>query len=140
MCARSSDPYDAPMIQPNYLAAETDQRALEEGVRWCRRFLGTSALRPYFESEVLPSVGIERDDEVLDYARSTGSTVSHAVSTCRMGNDPIAVVDDQLRVRGLEGLRVIDASVMPTMLSANTNAATMMIAKKGADLLKAAAA
>jgi choline dehydrogenase-like flavoprotein len=134
--ARSNDPHDAPVIQPNYLTAETDQRALIEGVRWCRRFLGMPALQPYFESEVQPGAGIERDDEVLDYARSTGSTVYHAVSSCRMGNDPMAVVDDQLRVRGLHRLRVIDASVMPTMPSANTNAATMMIAEKGADLLK----
>lgn len=135
--ARSRFPHDAPIIQPNYLAAETDQQALIAGVRWCRRFLGTEALRPYVEAETLPGRDVESDDEILDYARSRGATVYHAVSTCRMGSDPMAVVDDQLRVKGLQRLRVIDASVMPTMPSANTNAATLMIAEKGADLLKA---
>jgi choline dehydrogenase len=137
--ARSREPHVAPLIQPNYLAAETDQRAIVAGFHMCRRFLGTAALRPYFEAETLPGGDVETDDEILDYARSNGSTVYHAVSSCRMGPDPMAVVDDQLRVKGLECLRVIDASVMPTMPSANTNAATMMIAEKGADLLKAAA-
>ena len=139
--ARTRHPHDAPLIQPNYLDAETDQRALVAGVRWCRRFLATAPLKPYFEAETLPGRDIETDDEILDYARARGATVYHAVSTCRMGPDPMAVVDDHLRVKGLHNLRVIDASVMPTMPSANTNtnAATMMIAEKGADLLKATA-
>ncbi|MFT5507466.1 MAG: choline dehydrogenase [Hyphomicrobiaceae bacterium] len=137
--AQSADPHVAPLIQPNYLAAETDQRALVAGIQMCRRFLATDALKPYFDGETLPGVNIRNDDEILDYARSGGATVYHAVSSCRMGSDPMAVVDDQLRVKSLQSLRVIDASVMPTMPSANTNAATMMIAEKGVDLLKATA-
>ena len=135
--ARSPDPDEAPLIQPNYLAAETDRRAIIDGLKWCRRFLATAALKPYFEAETMPGERVGSDDEILDYARSRGATVYHAVSSCRMGADPMAVVDDQLRVKGIASLRVIDASVMPTMPSANTNAATLMIAEKGADLLLA---
>lgn len=136
--AQSAEPHVAPLIQPNYLNADTDQRSLVAGIRMCRQFLATQALKPYFDGETLPGADIQTDDEILDYARARGATVYHAVSSCRMGSDPMAVVDDQLRVRGLQSLRVIDASVMPTMPSANTNAATMMIAEKGADLLKEA--
>ena len=119
------------------IAAETDRRAMIDGLKWCRRLLTTAALKPYFEAETMPGKTVASDDEILDYARSRGATVYHAVSSCRMGGDPMAVVDDQLRVKGLASLRVIDASVMPTMPSANTNAATLMIAEKGADLLLA---
>jgi choline dehydrogenase len=135
--ARSADPDGAPLIQPNYLAAETDRRSVIDGLKWCRRFFATAALKPYFEAETMPGERVRSDDEILDYARSRGATVYHAVSSCRMGADPMAVVDDQLRVKGIASLRVIDASVMPTMPSANTNAATWMIAEKGADLLLA---
>ncbi len=135
--AVSSSMYDAPTIQPNYLADAVDQAAIVEGFRWCRRFLASEALTPYFDGEALPGTDVESDDEVLDYARERGGTVYHAVSTCRMGpeGDARSVVDDRLRVKGLQRLRVIDASVMPTMPSANTNAATIMIAEKGADIL-----
>lgn len=136
--ARSADIHDAPVIQPNYLAREADQRALVAGMKQCRAFLATSPLAPFYDGETLPGGDVQSDDELLAYARERGATVYHAVSTCRMGSDDMAVVDEQLRVKGLDNLRIIDASVMPTMPSANTNAATMMIAEKGADLLKAA--
>jgi choline dehydrogenase len=133
--ARSADPVDAPAIQPNYLSAVADQRAIVEGLRWCRRFLATDALRPYRGPETVPGTDATTDEELLDYARQHGATVYHAVSTCRMGQDPRAVVSFDLKVHGMAGLRVVDASVMPTMPSANTNAATLMIAEKASDLI-----
>src|ERR1700676_4362908 len=133
--ARTADPDDAPAIQPNYLSAAADQRAIVEGLRWCRRFLATGALRPYRGPETLPGTNVATDGELLDYARQHGATVYHAVSTCRMGRDPLAVVGSDLKVHGMAGLRVVDASVMPTMPSANTNAATLMIAEKASDLI-----
>jgi choline dehydrogenase len=96
-------------------------------------------LAKYCGAEILPGAHIESDGELLDYARQKGSTVYHATCTCKMGSDQMAVVDDQLRVHGLERLRVIDASVMPTVTSTNTNAPTIMIAEKGAELLRRAA-
>ena len=136
--ARSAEPDDAPVIQPNYLAAERDRELLVAGIKQCRTFLATPPLAPYVDVETLPGAGVRSDDEILDYARSRGATVYHAVSTCRMGADPLAVVDDHLRVHGLDRLRVVDASIMPTMPSANTNAATIMIAEKAADLIRSA--
>jgi choline dehydrogenase len=82
---RSADPGEAPRIQPNYLAAETDRRAMIDGLKWCRRFLATDALRPYFDVETMPGERFSSDDEILGYARSRGATVYHAVSSCRMG-------------------------------------------------------
>ena len=98
-----------------------------------------ATLAPYFDDEILPGANLESDDELLHYARETGSTVFHATCTCKMGRDPMAVVDDQLRVHGLDGLRVIDASVMPSVTSTNTNAPTIMIAEKGAAMIRASA-
>lgn len=132
---RSADPAEAPVIQPNYLQAEEDQRAAIAGIRWCRKLLRTGALAAYRDDEVLPGPELQTDDEILGYARERGAGVYHAVSSCRMGTDPMAVVDERLRLRGLDGLRVVDASVMPAMPSANTNAATLMIADRGADLI-----
>ncbi|MBV9815943.1 MAG: GMC family oxidoreductase N-terminal domain-containing protein, partial [Alphaproteobacteria bacterium] len=133
--AKSADPRVAPAINPRYLSEETDRRAAIGGLRAARRLLHASALEPYFIGEILPGPGIVGDDELLDYARQTGSTVFHASCTCKMGRDPLAVVDDRLRVHGLDGLRVIDASVMPTVTSTNTNAPTIMIAEKGAAII-----
>ena len=133
--ARTADPEDAPGIQPNYLSTVADQRAIVDGLRWCRRFLATDALRPYCGPETVPGRDVTTDEELLDYARQYGATVYHAVSTCRMGQDPQAVVSFDLKVHGMAGLRVVDASVMPTMPSANTNAATLMIAEKASDLI-----
>ncbi len=133
----SPDPDAPPKIQPNYLAAEADQQAIVQGLRMCRTFLETAPLAPYRNGESLPGADVQTDAELLDYARTKGGTVYHAVSTCRMGTDPMAVVGPDLKVHGLEGLRVVDASVMPTMPSANTNAATLMIAEKAAAMLRA---
>jgi choline dehydrogenase len=133
--AKSADPRVAPAINPRYLSEETDRRAAIGGLRAARRLFHTSALAPYFIGEILPGARIVGDDELLDYARQTGSTVFHATCTCKMGRDPMAVVDDRLRVHGVGGLRVIDASVMPTVTSTNTNAPTIMIAEKGAAII-----
>ena len=111
------------------------QRRCRCGLRWCRRLLATDALRPYRGPETLPGADGVTDDELLNYARQNGATVYHAVSTCRMGHDSLAVVGSDLKVHGMAGLRVVDASVMPTMPSANTNAATLMIAEKASDLI-----
>ena len=135
--ARSSNPFEAPIIQPNYLAEESDRRVLLAGMKLARRLLSSEALRPYYMREDFPGPGVQTDDELLGAAKQRGTTTFHPIGTCRMGpaSDPSAVVDDRLCVHGLEGLRVIDASIMPVMLSANTNAATMMIADKGADMV-----
>ena len=138
--ALSSNTDDAPEIQPNYLTDPADQRALVQGIRWCRKLLSSDDLATYRGPEALPGPDIQTDDDLLAYARTKGATVYHAVSTCRMGTDAAAVVDPALRVRGVERLRVVDASVMPTMVSANTNAATMMIAEKASDLILGKAA
>ena len=133
----SNDPFDAPAIQPNYLAEELDQRVLVAGMRLARSLLRTDPLAPYYDDEAFPGNDVQTDDELLDAARGRATTTFHPAGTCRMGpaSDPMAVVDDQLRVHGLQGLRVIDASIMPTMLSANLNAATMMIAEKASDMI-----
>jgi choline dehydrogenase len=136
--ARSADPHDKPAINPRYLSHETDRRAAIGGLRAVRRLFAAPALAQYVVGEILPGAGAQSDDELLDYLRQTGSTVFHATCTCKMGRDPMAVVDDQLRVHGLEGLRVIDASVMPAVTSTNTNAPTIMIAEKGAAMILAA--
>ena len=135
--ARSNDAFAKPIIQPNYLAHDQDQRVLLAGIKLSRKLMNTPALAPYFDHEVYPGTHIQSDDELLDIARQRSTTVYHLMGTCRMGpkTDPTAVVDDQLRVHGIKNLRVIDASIMPTMLSANLNAGVMMIAEKGADMV-----
>jgi choline dehydrogenase len=133
--ARSSRPGDPPAINPRYLSEETDRRAVIGGLRMARRLFSAGALKPCIVGENLPGSHIRSDDELLNYARQYGSTVFHATCTCKMGRDPMAVVDDRLRVRGIDGLRVIDASVMPTVTSTNTSAPTIMIAEKGAAMI-----
>lgn len=136
--AVSRDPADAPIVQPNYLAAEADRRITLAGLRLARALLNRPELNAYFESETLPGAAVTTDDDLLDFARRRGNTGYHLVGTCRMGpsTDQNAVVDDALRVHGVEGLRVIDASIMPMLPSANTFAATIAIAEKGADLIR----
>jgi choline dehydrogenase len=134
--ARSNRPDDPPAINPRYLSEETDRRAVVGGLKMARRLFAAPALKKYVVAENLPGSNVESDDELLDYARQYGSTVFHATCTCRMGPDEMAVVDDRLRVRGLQGLRVVDASVMPTVTSTNTNAPTIMIAEKGAAMIR----
>lgn len=135
--ARSADPFDKPSIQPNYLAEEGDRQVMLAGMKLARRLMRTEPLSAYFHDERYPGEAVQTDDELLDAARQQGFTTFHVLGTCRMGpeSDPTAVVDDQLRVHGMEGLRVIDASIMPTMLSGNINAGVMMIGEKGADLI-----
>ena len=135
---RSSSPFEQPTIQPNYLAEEHDRRVLLAGLKLARKLLASDPLKPYYDKESVPGPDVQTDNELLAVAQRYGTTTFHPMGTCKMGpaTDPLAVVDDQLRVRGIDSLRVIDASVMPTMLSANLNAATMMIGEKGADLVR----
>lgn len=136
--ATSADVFEDPEIQPNYLADEMDRRVHLGGIRLIRRLLHTPQMMRFLERETLPGVNVERDDELLDFAYRNGSTTYHLIGTCRMGpaEDATSVVDDRLRVHGLEALRVADASIMPAMPSANTYATTMMIAEKAADFIR----
>ena len=133
---KSAKAEDSPAMIPNYLSSQTDQRTLVEGLKLGRRLLSSSHMKAYTASEYVPGPAVNTDEQLLDYARNNGGTVFHPTSTCKMGTDPMAVVDPALRVRGIEGLRVVDASVMPTVISGNTNAATIMIAEKAADLIR----
>jgi choline dehydrogenase-like flavoprotein len=137
--AKSSRPGDAPAINPRYLSEETDRRAIIGGLRLARRIFAAPVLRRFVREETLPGMQVQTDDELLDYARRNGGTCYHASCTCMMGAHPMSVVDSELRVHGLDGLRVIDASVMPAVTSTNTNAPTIMIAEKGAAMIKSAA-
>ena len=139
---RSADPFDAPAIQPNYLAEEGDRRVLLAGMKLARRLLASKPLEPFYAREDFPGPEVKTDEELLAAAKQRGTTTFHPAGTCRMGprSDQGAVVDDQLRLHGLAGLRVIDASIMPTMLSANLNAATLMLADKASDLIRGRAA
>ncbi len=105
-------------------------------MKLARRLLKTKPLEPYYDYEDFPGDKVQSYDEWLDFARRNGQTTYHVIGTCKMGKDPMAVVDDRLRVHGIAGLRVIDASIMPTVTSGNTNAPTIMIAEKGADMIK----
>lgn len=136
--ARSADPFEKPIIQPRYLEHETDQRVLLSAMKIARRLLRTKPLAPYFDHEIYPGEDIQSDDELMQIARERGTTTFHPMGTCRMApqNDPTAVVDDKLRVYGIEGLRVVDASIMPMMPSANLNAPTMMVAEKASDIIR----
>ncbi len=136
--ARGVDPFVDPIIQPNYLMDRMDQRVLVAGMHWARKLLHTHALAPYFDADTLPGPDVHTDDEWLGYARQYGSTAYHLIGTARMGpvTDKTSVVDDQLRVHGLQGIRVVDASVMPNMPSANTYSSTMMIAEKASDMIR----
>jgi choline dehydrogenase len=133
---QSADPLAAPAMQANYLATAQDQRTLVEGIRLARRLAATRALGPYVRAEYRPGPDATSDAALLDFARDTGGTIFHPSGTCRMGSDALAVVDAALRVHGLEGLRVIDCSVMPTLTSGNTNLPVIMIAEKAADLIR----
>ena len=135
--AKNPNPFQHPEIQPNYLAAETDRRVILSAIKICRRLAQTDALRPFVSEETFPGAACKTDDELLNSAREIGQSIYHLMGTCRMGRreDQSSVVDEKLRVHGIKNLRVIDASIMPTMVSANLNAAAMMIAEKGADMV-----
>ena len=134
---RSADPYEKPVIQPNYLTDEGDRRVLLAGMKIVRQLLSSKPLEPYYDHEVFPGRDVQSDDELLEAAKARGTTTFHPMGTCRMGpsTDPTAVVDDQLKVYGLDGLRVADASIMPTMPAANLNASCIMIGEKAADMI-----
>lgn len=134
---RSADPNVPPEIKINYLATQTDRTANVEGLKILRRILAAPAMQPFVEDEVYPGAKCASDEELLKFCRDTGSTVYHPVSTCRMGNDPLAVVDPQLKVRGIDGLRVVDGSIMPDLVSGNTNGPIIMIAEKAAEMILA---
>ena len=133
---KSAAAADPPAVYPNYLATETDQRTIVAGLKLCRRLLANPHLQHFIESEFLPGATVQTDEQLLDFARQRGGTVYHPTSTCKMGSDAMAVVDPELRVHGVERLRVADASIMPTVVSGNTNAATIMIGERAADMVR----
>jgi len=130
------EPTAAPAIRPNYLATEHDRTVAADAIRLTRRICGAKALARFEPEEFLPGAALTSDEDLAAAAGTIGTTIFHPVGTCKMGDDPLAVVDDRLRVRGLEGLRVVDASIMPTITSGNTNAPTIMIAEKAADMIR----
>jgi choline dehydrogenase len=132
---KSPDGSVYPSIQPNYLSDPIDQQVAVASLRWARKIAGQPALAKWIESEMMPGAALTTDEELLGFARMAGSTIYHPVGTCQMGHGPQAVVDPQLRVHGIEALRVVDASIMPRLCSGNTNAPTIMIAEKAADLI-----
>jgi choline dehydrogenase len=131
----SADPLQPPVIDPRYLASEYDRKILIDGIRRGREIMAAPAFRPWLGEERFPGAAVQSDAEIDAFVRATAETEYHPVGTCKMGKDPMAVVDEQLRVRGIERLRVIDASIMPTIVSGNTNAPTIMIAEKAAAML-----
>ncbi len=137
---KSADPCVAPLIQPNYLEAEEDRRALREGVKIARDVFAQKAFDSYRGPELMPGAHVRTDDQIDAFIRETAETIYHPVGTAKMGTDDMAVVDGQLRVYGVEGLRVVDASVMPALVSGNTNAPTIMIAEKASDMILGRAA
>ena len=132
---RSSDPMAGPAIRPNFLDTEKDRQTLVDGMKIARRIFGREALTHFIDHEMSPGSAVQTDEQWLQFARENGQTVYHPIGTCRMGSDAGAVVDTRLRFRGLDGLRVVDASVMPAMVSGNTQAAVMMIAERGSDFI-----
>ncbi len=134
---RDSDPASHPVIHANYLATEGDQRTMVDGMKLIRHVMGQPAIQPYIEAEAIPGPGCADDAALLDYVRGNGTTIFHPTSTCMMGPsaDGGAVVDPRLRVHGLEGIRVADASIMPTVISGNTNAPSIMIGEKAAAMI-----
>ena len=133
----SPDPLAAPEIRANYLSTETDRRMIVAGMKLARRIAATAPLSDLIESEFIPGEDVRSDDEMLAAARRHASTIFHPGGSCKRGGDPLAVVDERLRVHGVAGLRVADCSIMPTIVSGNTNAAAIMIGEKCADMMLA---
>ena len=132
---KSIDPYSDPRIVPNYLCEELDQKTLVSGVKMLREIYQQPAFKSLFDKEMLPGPSASSDDDILNFARNSGGTVFHPSGTCRMGSDEISVVDPDLNVRGIGGLRIVDASIIPKMPSGNINASVMMIAEKAAEII-----
>jgi choline dehydrogenase len=133
---RSPEPTAAPAIRPNYLATARDRKVAAEAIRLTRRICAAPALSRFRPEEFKPGPQLKSDDELATAAGDIGTTIFHPVGTAKMGRDDRAVVDERLRVHGIEGLRVVDASIMPTITSGNTNAPTMMIAEKAAGMIR----
>jgi choline dehydrogenase len=138
--ARSGDPFDRPAIRPNYLSAESDSRALLAGIEYARRIFAAPPLAKHSAVETMPGPDLQSAQELTEFIHSAGMNLHHPVGTCRMGEDPMAVVDSRLRVHGISGLRVIDASMMPAVTTGNTNAPSIMIGEKGAAMIREDAA
>jgi choline dehydrogenase len=132
---KSTDALEPPAMQPHYLSTDLDRRCAVEAVRCARRIARSAAMRPYVAGEFRPGDAAQSDDELLGFAREYGATIFHPSGTCKMGGDPMAVVDARLRVRGIAGLRVVDCSVMPTLTSGNTHWPAEMIAEKASDMI-----
>jgi len=133
---QSKDPFQAPEIIPNYLSTERDRQTTVAGVRAARDIANSRAMTPYVKREFKPGAGVQSYDQVLEFCRNSGQTIFHPVGTAKMGSDPLAVVDNKLRVHGVQGLRVVDCSIMPTLVSGNTHAPAVMIAEKAADMIR----
>jgi choline dehydrogenase len=133
---RSADPMVAPAMQPNYLSTDDDRHTAVAAVKCARAMAAAPAMRPYVQREVKPGPDAGDDAALLEFCRDAGATIFHPSGTCRMGDDAMAVVDARLRVHGLQGLRVIDCSVMPTLVSGNTHAPAVMIAEKAVDMIR----
>jgi choline dehydrogenase len=135
----SANPLDPPAINPNFVSDPYDWKMSIEGFKWGRKILAAPAFRPYIKCEYMPGANAQSDSEIRAYIRKWSKTDYHPVGSCKMGHDELAVVDTQLRVRGIGGLRVIDASIMPTPISGNTQAPSIMIGEKGAAIMMAGA-
>ena len=133
---KSADPTAAPLMRPNYLSAEKDVRVLLAAMKLARRIAGRQPLAAAIVAEHGPGPDVRTDDQIVDFLRATALSIQHMCGTCKMGTDERAVVDPQLRVHGLDGLRVADASIMPTLVSGNTNAPTIMIGERAADFIR----
>ena len=133
---KSPDPAMAPAMRPNYLDTQTDRQTVIDGLKLAREIAAQPSITPYIAEEFLPGQDVQSDAELLDYIRQYGSTIFHPVGTCKMGSDPQAVVDERLRVHGIERLRVADCSIMPTLISGNTNAPAIMIGEKIAAMIR----
>jgi choline dehydrogenase len=135
----SRAPATPPSIRFNFLSAQLDREVTLEAMRITRRIMAAPAMREIVKDEISPGVNVESDDELLGWVKKNAETTYHPVGTCKMGRDPMAVVDDQLRVHGMEGLRIADASIMPTLTSGNTNAPSIMIGEKASRMIMASA-
>jgi choline dehydrogenase len=131
---RSSDPAASPLIRVNVLSTEYDRRLTVDMVRYVRRLLRQPALHPFVGEETFPGSLVQSDDQIVQVCRRLGTPGAHYTGTCKMGQDRLAVVDEKLRVRGVSGLRVVDGSIMPTLVSGNTNGPIMAMAWRAADL------
>ena len=133
---RSTDPFEPPEMQPNYLSTDLDRRTTVAGVRAARAIAASAAMRPFVRREVKPGPEADSDEALLEFCRNNGATIFHPSGTCKMGTDAMAVLDERLRVRGVAGLRVVDCSAMPTLVSGNTNGPVVMMAEKAVDMIR----